>query len=96
MLINFYRSETSLFVGGKVLLSQEGTTQGDPLAMTMFSLASVPLINAINVRALTQVWFADDVSAGGRLRKLREWWDNLALMDLSTVITRMRPKLICW
>lgn len=28
----------------------------------------------------TQVWFADDASAGGRLRRLREWWDNLVLI----------------
>ena len=60
-----------------MLTSQEGTTQGDPLAMTMFALASVPLINAVKVQTSTQVWFADDASAGGRLRRLREWWDTL-------------------
>ena len=60
-----------------MLTSQEGTTQGDPLAMTMFALASVPLINAVKVQTSTQVWFADDASAGGRLRRLREWWDAL-------------------
>ncbi len=34
-LINTYRNSTDLFVDGTALLSQEGTTQGDPLAMPM-------------------------------------------------------------
>ena len=66
VLINCYRSGTCLFVGGKMLTSQEVMTQGDPLAMTMFALASVQLINAVKVKTSTQVWFADDGSAGGR------------------------------
>ena len=42
VLINCYRGDAPLFVGGVILLSTEGTTQGDPLAMAMFALASVP------------------------------------------------------
>ena len=34
-LINTYHSDTQLFVDGETFLSQEGTTQGDPLAMAM-------------------------------------------------------------
>ncbi len=41
ILINNYRSPTELFVDGKTLLSQEGTTQGDPLAMPMYALAII-------------------------------------------------------
>ena len=26
---------------------------------------------------MTQVWYADDASAGGSLLKLRQWWDKL-------------------
>ena len=33
IIINRYREPVDLFVGGTTLLSQEGTTQGDPLAM---------------------------------------------------------------
>ena len=33
ILINSYRSPTELFMDGDIILSQEGTTQGDPLAM---------------------------------------------------------------
>ena len=44
-LVNCYRSDAHLFVGGEVNLSNEGTTQGDPLAMAMFAIATIPLIH---------------------------------------------------
>lgn len=77
VLINCYREETKLFVGGEVLFSKEGTTQGDPLAMTMFALATVPLIEKVSTKNTTQAWFADDSACGGKLRQLRTWWDSL-------------------
>ena len=36
VLINCYRMSSSLFVGGRVLLSREGTTDGDPLTKAVF------------------------------------------------------------
>ena len=51
----------------------EGTTQGDPLAMAMYAVAVVPLVRSISTRGASQVWFADDSSAGGRLLALRLW-----------------------
>ena len=77
ILINSYRSPTELFVDGDVILSQEGTTQGDPLAMAMYGLATIPLIRRLD-GLCTQVWYADDSAAAGRLAQLREWWDKLA------------------
>ena len=77
ILINCYRSDIRLFVEKDVIMSQEGTTQGDPLAMAFFALASVPLINAIAVDQVTQAWFADDAGAGGELQRLRQWWDKI-------------------
>ena len=35
ILINTYRSKSELFINGETILSREGTTQGDPLAMAM-------------------------------------------------------------
>ena len=35
ILTNTYRSASHLFIDGSSLLSQEGTTQGDPLAMVV-------------------------------------------------------------
>ncbi len=40
-LINTYRAPTELFVDGVVLSSEECTTQGDPLAMPLYAMASV-------------------------------------------------------
>ncbi len=79
VLINCYRGDAPLFVGGATLLSTEGTTQGDPLAMAMFALASVPLIKKVSSNGATQAWFADDASCGGKLMPIRNWWDCLVL-----------------
>ena len=36
--INTYRNSANLYVDGETLQSNEGTTKGDPLAMTMYSV----------------------------------------------------------
>lgn len=70
-LINTYREATELFVNDKTLYSEEGTTQGDPLAMPMYALAIVPLIEHLNIASnLKQVWYADDANACGSLSSL--------------------------
>ena len=58
-------------MGGETLLSQEGTTQDDPLAMAMYALATVPLIYKVKANGLRQVWYADDAAGGGKLASLR-------------------------
>jgi hypothetical protein len=35
VIVNTYRSDIPLFIDGETFLSQEGTTQGDPLAMAI-------------------------------------------------------------
>ena len=80
ILINTYRESTELFLGANTLLSQEGTTQGDPLAMPFYALATRPLIDSLfrDTPELRQIWYADDASAGGKLTNLKKWWDNLS------------------
>ena len=60
-------------------MEQEGTTQGDPLAMPMFALATIPLIETLQntVSDVHQVWYADDASGSRKLSLLRVWWDQL-------------------
>ena len=66
-----------MFIDGETLLSQEGTTQGDPLAMAMYAIAVNPLIHQLKHDTTKQIWFADDATAGGKFNNLREWWDCL-------------------
>ena len=59
-------------------MSEEGTTQGDPLAMPMYALATIPLIDQLgDIHDVTQVWYADDASAAGSLPSIRMWWDRI-------------------
>ena len=46
--INTYRQPARLFViGGKEIVSAEGTTQGDPLAMGLYGLSIQPLTSSL-------------------------------------------------
>ena len=76
-LINTYRSPAQLFVDSEVILSGEGTTQGDPLAMPMYALGTLPLIDESSESGALQSWYADDATAAATLQRLRRWWDIL-------------------
>ena len=57
------------------MLSKEGTTQGDPLAMAMYAIGTQPLIRRLDGHA-KQVWYdwyADDSSAGSSIERLKAW-----------------------
>ena len=69
-IINTYRIPSRLFiVGGGELQSQEGTTQGDPLAMPFYAISVVVLMSFLNAKLaeVKQVWLADDSTAAGKL-----------------------------
>ena len=63
----------------EILLSKEGTTQGDPLAMLMYGIGMLPLnkeLSEILILAI-QIWYADDSGCVGRLKEIRKWFDLL-------------------
>jgi hypothetical protein len=80
VLINAYRVPTRIFLtddkGSFEFLSQEGTTQGCPLAMAMDALALVPLLKELHPKCL-QVWYADDATGCDTLVRMRAWFDAL-------------------
>ena len=79
-VINTYRSPSRLFVcGGGEILSQEGTTQGDPLAMPWYSVNTSIMIQSLrlHVPEVKQVWLADDSAGGGRIEDLYRWYKYL-------------------
>jgi len=62
------------------LYNKEGVTQGDPLSMFMYAVGTLPLIRSLhNLGHWTQLWYADDASAGGTLLELRDWFNLLRL-----------------
>ena len=71
--INTYRDPANLFVGGEVLLSLEGTTQGDTLSMAIYAVVITPLIHKGLSDTRKQVWFADDATGSGNLLALHSW-----------------------
>ena len=60
-------------------MSQEGTTQGDPLAMPWYSVNTSIMIQSLrlNIPDVKQVWLADDSAGGGRLINLYSWFKHL-------------------
>src|SRR5690349_10705854 len=62
--------------GNFELRSMEGTTQGCPLAMAMYAIGLVPLVQRL-LLTCNQVWFADDATGCDDFAKLRLWFDSL-------------------
>ena len=81
-VINTYRLPVRLFVtGGQELKSSEGTTQGDPLSMSIYGISLIPLILALqNTSNTKQCWLADDASGAGSIKDVLKWWQSLEKM----------------
>ena len=79
-MINTYRHSSRLIVfEAKDILSEEGTTQGDNLAMSFYALGLAPLLRRLRITtpSVRQVWLADDAFGSGRLKDLTNWWDEV-------------------
>ena len=79
-LFNTYRGWVPLIVtdSSDILYSREGVTQGDPLSMFLYALATIPLIECVGrPNEGVDVWYADDASACAHLHALKEWFVQL-------------------
>ena len=85
-----YRQPARLFViGGKEIVSAEGTTQGDLLAMGLYALSIRPLITSLQAASsANQCWFADDASGAGSITEIRQGGMLLAPLVQILVIFR--------
>ena len=80
-VINSYSCEARLFKsGGEGITSAEGTTQGDPTAMPIYALGSLPLLNITTTDHTKYSDYADDISCVGKLRNILTWWNKLILL----------------
>ena len=77
ILINTYRKPSRMIIfGAPDVLSIEGTTQGDNLAMSFYALGTDPLLTTIKIRcpSTSHVCLADDIAGGAKLNNLFNWW----------------------
>ena len=80
ILVNTYRDDIQLFIDGDTLLSQEETTQGDPLAMAMYAIPITPLIRSLEDDEISRFGLLTmprlvevlQASGGGGISLLRE------------------------
>ena len=80
ILINTYRiSVRMIILGGKDILSSEGTTQGDNLAMSFYALGITVLINHLRaaMKNVKNVCLADDITGAGSIVNLLYWWSKI-------------------
>ena len=76
-LRNSYSHPSYFYIGKPTILSQEGTTQGDPLAMAIYGIAILPLLTSLHNDSLTKKWYADDGSVVGKLKDMKAFFDKL-------------------
>jgi hypothetical protein len=63
----------------KSLHPRKEQRKGTPKAMAIYAMGSAPLLNKLKEDSIgsKQIAYADDLSSGGTIRGLREWWDRV-------------------
>ena len=83
---NCNSSPADLYIqGGRSIKSEEGTTEGDPTAMAIYTLGITPLLAWLSKKsnegnrasASKQVAFGDDLNRIGTVESLKKWWSLL-------------------
>ena len=71
-------TQCRLFISrGEEITSAEGTRQGDPSAMPIYTLGSLPLLNMTTTENTKYAAYADDMSCVEILRNILTWWSKL-------------------
>ena len=75
-LNNVYKSPIPFYIKQHVIMSREGTTQGDVAAMQMYSIATKPMVyeEETNTR---KSFYGDDGAGTRTLETVHEWWTSL-------------------
>ena len=61
----------------------------------MYAIAITPVIHLLEDHGIKQAWYADNAAAGGSLKALREWWDDILLNWVQLlVISQCREDLV--
>ena len=76
---NTYKDPTHLYIATRSrrqndnIQAEEGTTQGDPIAMAMYALGLAALLNEIKYETteIKHVAYADDLTGAGKIEKLK-------------------------
>ena len=84
---NCYKHQALLLVwdpgkAGFVLFSKEGCTQGDPFAMVMYAVGTLPMIRCLHTLHLNlhQPWYADDAGAMGCFDNIHSMFESLKVI----------------
>ena len=77
---NLYIYPSKLFVNGETLLSEEGTTRGDQIAMALYGISIMPMVRNLNP-SIAQKWYADDGSRAGTLLYLLDSFKTLETIE---------------
>ena len=65
--------------GSENIVSNEGTTQGDNLAISFYALGTATLLNYLLISSpnIKNVCLADDITGAGTLVNLKNWWSTI-------------------
>ena len=84
---NTYGNASKLYVTGgsrlvanDIIQSEEGTTQGDPIAMAIYGIGMSVLQSSLEYSEtkVKSVAYADDYSGAGNIKDLVKWWEKLS------------------
>ena len=80
ILTNTYRIPVRMIIyDSKDIMSVEGTTQGDNLAMSFYAIGIAPIIENLKrtIPSVKNVALADDITGAGKFIELKLWWEKM-------------------